>query len=236
MSILAPLFDAFRRYRKTQGYILIDCLRRLAPGVLVRVVQRREDAAAGRSPAATAGSGSAKSAGDSPSRKGEPRAHSNRSIPLISGSTRKQDRFDVIVDEAPSSPNQKEQTWAALQPFMAGLARTRKAIAVALKYSPLPLSAAQELAEAMTDNGLPPEVQQQMQQGQQLIAQLHQENTRSRPTSDRGGQGPDHGTARAGQVGDRAIQRRDRPHPQGGPARRARQRRHVRIRDAQAPG
>jgi hypothetical protein len=38
------------------------------------------------------------------------------------------------------------------------------------------LAAAQELGEAMAGNGLPPEVQQQMDQGKQLIGQLQQEN------------------------------------------------------------
>lgn len=160
MSILAPLFDGLRRYRKTQGYILIDCLRRLPPGVLVRVVQE-EDQQPGQPP---------QQPGAAPKNAFAP------FDPAAFGLDKQEDRFDVIVDEAPSSPNQKEQTWAALQPFMAGLAEKPGALAVALKYSPLPLSAVQELTAAMQTNGIPPELQQQIQEGQQQIAQLTQEN------------------------------------------------------------
>lgn len=165
MSILAPLFDALRRYRKTQGYILIPCLRRLPPGVLVRVVQDEDQAGMPGMPGMPAQSGPQKPPGNA----------FQPFDPAQFGLDKKEDRFDVIVDEAPSSPNQKEQTWAALQPFIGGLANNPKAMSVALKYSPLPLSAAQELSEAI-GGGLPPEVQQMMQQGQQQIQQLTQEN------------------------------------------------------------
>jgi hypothetical protein len=159
MSILAPLFDALRRYRKTQGYVLIDCLRRLPPGVLVRVVQDEDQQQPGQPP----------QPGQEPGNAFQP------FDPAAFGLDSKTDRFDVIVDEAPASPNQKQETWGALQPFMAGLANNPAAIAVALKYSPLPASAAQELSKAIA-GGLPPEVQQQMQQGQQMIADLTKEN------------------------------------------------------------
>jgi len=166
MSILAPLFDALRRYRKTEGYVLISCLRRLPPGVLVRVVQD-EDQQAGMPP----------QPGQQPQQPGAaPKNAFAPFDPAAFGLDKQEDRFDVIVDEAPSSPNQKEQTWAALQPFIAGLAEKPAALAVALKYSPLPLGAAQELSQAMTGSGIPPEVQQQIQEGQQQIAQLTQEN------------------------------------------------------------
>jgi hypothetical protein len=58
-------------------------------------------------------------------------------------------RFDVIVDETPSSPNQKEATWAAIQPFMDSLPPS--AIPIALKASPLPESMADDLGKAIAD-------------------------------------------------------------------------------------
>jgi hypothetical protein len=58
------------------------------------------------------------------------------------------------------------------------------AIAIALKYSPLPETAAKELGEAIQQaahggpqqGGIPPEMQQAIQQGQQQVQQLTQEN------------------------------------------------------------
>jgi len=151
-TILAPWFDALRRYRKTQGPVLIDCLRRLPPGVLVRVVK------------------------DDPEGQGEQQNAFVKFDPAMFGLTDEQARFDIIVDEAPSSPNQKQETWSLIQPFLAGFANNPKVMEVALKYSPLPLAAAKEFADAIGGGGLPPEVQQAMQQGQQQIAQLTQEN------------------------------------------------------------
>lgn len=182
MSILAPLFDAFRRYRKTQGYILIDCLRRLPPGVLVRVV-RDEDMAAQEPQQGQMQPGGPEQPQQpqNPPQQAQagpqaPKQAFQPFDPAYFGLDEQQARFDVVVDEAPSSPNQKEQTWSALQPFMAGLASNPGALAVALKYSPLPLAAASELSAAMTGGGLPPEFQQQMDQGKQLIDKLTQEN------------------------------------------------------------
>jgi hypothetical protein len=64
-------------------------------------------------------------------------------------------RFDVIVDETPSSPNQKEATWAAIQPFMDKLPPS--AIGIALRASPLPENIAEELGTAIADAGKGPE-------------------------------------------------------------------------------
>lgn len=156
MSILAPLFDALRRYRKTQGLILVACLRRLPPGVLVRVVQPEDQQQSQPGQASQ-----------------QPQQAYAPFDPAFFGLTSEQDRFDVIVDEAPASPNQKQETWAALQPFLGKM--PPQALQVALKYSPLPQAAAQELSEAL-GGGLPPEVQQMIQEGQQQIQQLTQEN------------------------------------------------------------
>lgn len=157
VSILAPLFDGLRRYRKTQGHILIDCLRRLPPGVLVRVIA--DEQAQGQE-------------------QGQPQEAFQAFDPAEFGLGSEDERFDVIVDESPSSPNMKEQAWSAMQPFVAGLAQNPAAVAVLLKYSPLPSSAAIELAEAIKGGGqpqIPPEVGQMIEQGKQEIAALQQQ-------------------------------------------------------------
>lgn len=58
-------------------------------------------------------------------------------------------RFDIIVDDAPTSPNQKEQIWAVIASMMpmVGTAIPPQFILKALKYSPLPASVVQELEE-----------------------------------------------------------------------------------------
>lgn len=86
-------------------------------------------------------------------------------------------RFDVIVDEAPISPNQKEATWAALQPFMATL--PPNAVKIALKYSPLPETAAEEMGNAIEQASQPqadPQAQKAMQEGQKQLQALSDEN------------------------------------------------------------
>lgn len=165
MTILAALFDSLRRYRKTQGYVMLETLRLLPPGVLVRVIQD-EDAEQAQAQQQAAG------AQITPKRAFMP------FDPASFGLSDESMRFDVIVDEAPTSPNQKEATWAAIQPFMASLPSS--AVPIALKYSPLPLSAAQELGQAIAGAAqgpqIPPEVQQLIQQGQERLQQLEQEN------------------------------------------------------------
>jgi len=150
MSILAPLFDGLRRYRKTQGQALIATLKQLPPGVLVRVV------------------------GDANTPK-EAKGFAPFD-PVAFGLGEDAARFDVIVDEAPASPNNKELTWSAIQPFMGEIAKIPKALEIALKYSPLPQAAAQELSAALTPPAIPPQLQAMIEQGQTRIAQLAQEN------------------------------------------------------------
>lgn len=70
-------------------------------------------------------------------------------VPLV-----KQDgsaTYDVIVDESPTSPNQKEATWSMLQqllPVMGKMLPVDTWLAL-LKYSPLPTSAQKEIADSI---------------------------------------------------------------------------------------
>ncbi len=60
--------------------------------------------------------------------------------------------YDVIVDESPTSPNQKEATWSMLQqllPVIGKMLPVDTWIAL-LKYSPLPTSAQKEIADSIT--------------------------------------------------------------------------------------
>lgn len=174
MAILAPMFDSLRRYRKTQGHVMIAVLRQLPPGVLVRVVAEDDQQQAQENQ--QAGAPQQGTQGQPPQPGQQPKNAFMPFDPAQFGLSNEEERFDVIVDESPSSPNQKEQAWTAMQPFVQGLASNPAAIGVLLKYSPLPSTAAQELTAAIQGGGVPPEIQQQMQQGMQRIQELEQEN------------------------------------------------------------
>lgn len=57
--------------------------------------------------------------------------------------------FDVVVDQAPSSPNQKSEVWMALQPMLPVLVKEvpPPVLLKLLRFSPLPESVVQEMAQ-----------------------------------------------------------------------------------------
>lgn len=58
--------------------------------------------------------------------------------------------YDVIVDDTPSSPNQKEQAWLAItqmMPFLSKVGLPPKVLLEVLKYSPLPTSLVADVAD-----------------------------------------------------------------------------------------
>lgn len=189
MTILAGLFSSLRLYRKHQGRTLLSCLKMLPPGVLIRVLIDPEVAMAEFQQAQMQWQQAAVQAqqqGQEPPPQPEPptqefmtQTKRGEKFDPEKFGLGDNARFDVIVDEAPISPNQKEATWASLEQFLPQL--PPDAIAIALKYSPLPETAAKELGEAISQagqggGGVPPEMQQAISQGQQQIQQLTQEN------------------------------------------------------------
>ena len=63
--------------------------------------------------------------------------------------------FDIIVDEAPSAPNQKEQTWGVIQQMLpiVGTMLTPELWGDILQYSPLPSSLVDKLKNRIADSG-----------------------------------------------------------------------------------
>ena len=60
------------------------------------------------------------------------------------------DEYDVIVDDTPTSPNQKEAAWASIvqmMPFLAKTGMPPKVLLEILKYSPLPTSLVADVTE-----------------------------------------------------------------------------------------
>lgn len=80
-------------------------------------------------------------------------------------------KYDVVVDEAPSSPNQKAQTFAVIQqmlPLLANADLPGEFWGIVAKYSPLPASMAQKIAEMLVKQ------EQQQQQAEQAAQQAMQ--------------------------------------------------------------
>lgn len=86
--------------------------------------------------------------------------------------------YDVIVSEAPNSPNLKEEVWGALGQLIPQFLKAGIQIPPEiLKFSPLPDDLARSFAQKMSGQ-LPPQVQQQIQEMQQTIQKLEQDNFR----------------------------------------------------------
>jgi len=115
-TILAPLFDSLKLYRRMQGEVLLYLIvNYLADGRLIRIV---DDSGAGYQPF-------------------------QMPDDMVT--------FDVIVDDAPNSPNQKQQTWQIMQTLLPAIGKMipPKVWPVILEFSPLPSSGVAKIKEAM---------------------------------------------------------------------------------------
>lgn len=125
LSLLAPLFNSLRRYRKRQGRIMLYLIQNyLADGRLVRIVGKDNE----------------------------------QYVPLMKEQIANIE-YDIIVDDAPSSPNEKERTWSILQsmlPLIQGLmppgALSPEVVFQILQSSPLPASMVAGIKTAYMDN------------------------------------------------------------------------------------
>lgn len=143
VTIIAPLFDGLRRYRKEQGRVMLYFIQHyLSDGRLIRI----------------SGNGT------------------ERFVPLIRDSGTAQ--YDVIVDEAPTSPNMKERVFGIMSELLPTLAKMGVPIPPELlDYSPLPSSLIAKWKEQIQQaGGDPRQMQEQMQQMQQQMQQMQQEN------------------------------------------------------------
>lgn len=81
-------------------------------------------------------------------------------------------RYDIIVDEAPSGPNQKDKVWAMWVQMMPILTRNPippQIWAEMVKWSPLPQSVGQKIAQMLLQASQPTPQQQQAAQKQQQM-------------------------------------------------------------------
>lgn len=84
--------------------------------------------------------------------------------------------YDVIVDQAASSPNQKEQTFAVLQQIVPQLLEAGiRMPPETLDYLPLPESLIQKIKESERNGGMSPQMQEEHQQMQQQMQQMSEQ-------------------------------------------------------------
>jgi hypothetical protein len=83
--------------------------------------------------------------------------------------------YDVIVDDAPTSPNQKEANWAIIQPMLAvfkdQLMASPEVLVMVLRYSPLPAPLVDAISKIITQSANDPKKQQEAEEMRQLTIQ-----------------------------------------------------------------
>lgn len=86
-----------------------------------------------------------------------------RAVPLAKEKTTGQ--YDVIIDDAPTSPNQKEANWAIMQPMLVAfkeqLMGNPKVLIMVLRYSPLPAALVEAIAKVINEAANDPQKQAQ---------------------------------------------------------------------------
>jgi hypothetical protein len=137
ITILAPLFDGLRRYRKTQGRILAEFIEKyITDGRLIRIVGDRK----------------------------------KQYIPLLKDKLSL--KYDVVIDESPSSPNMQERVFAIISSLLPTLLQAGIPIPPEiLDYAPIPETLKSKWKE-MLNNPEKQQKDQQMQQMSMMMAQL----------------------------------------------------------------
>ena len=88
--------------------------------------------------------------------------------------------YDVVVDQSPSAPDVKTQTWQALMQLVPAMLKAGMPVPPQmLAYAPIPAELSQQWMQYMQQqqqNAIPPEIQQKMQDLQSQLEQLTQQN------------------------------------------------------------
>ena len=140
VTLLAPLFDSFRRYRKIAGRSWLHHMREyMADGRLIRITQ--DDGKQAHLPFQ-------KGQVQNPA-QGDMTETGQVQSPIVQFFDEAAHEYDVIVDQSSSSPNLKEATWGALQPLFPILGERMgpEEIMLALEYSPIPESFVEKLRQ-----------------------------------------------------------------------------------------
>jgi hypothetical protein len=182
MGILAVFFDSLRRYRKIQGRVMLNLIQNnLSDGRLIRIVG--DDEAKYVPLMKQEGIDKAKAEAEQQMMQQAPQMimqaieqgmppdqAMQQAQQMIAAEIEKQfgsmkpveGEYDIIVDDSPTSPNDKEKSWQIIQSMLPmfkdqiGPAQ----IKVIAKYSPLPISFMEDLDESMNAPPPPPSPEQ----------------------------------------------------------------------------
>lgn len=152
VTIIAPLFDGLRRYRKEQGRVLLYFIQNyISDGRLIRIT----------------GEGG-----------------NEQYVQLIKDPSVA--LYDVVVDEAPTSPNMKERTFGILSELIPQLLKAGIPIPPEiLDYAPLPSSLVAKWKELLQSAKADPKaMQEQMQQMQEEVQKLTEQNKQLKDKKD----------------------------------------------------
>ncbi|TWT11687.1 portal protein [Reyranella sp. CPCC 100927] len=173
VTLLAPLFDSLRRFRKMQGRCWLYMMQRyVSDGRIIRITQDNGQVAG------VPFGGSPETQAPLPPQWKLPETAD----------------YDVIVDQAATAPNQKEQTWAVLSQLfpLLGNILPPQMMMLAVEYSPLPesfVAKLKEMQKQLESQGPPPNpgmVQMQAQmQAQQAELQMRRQEAEAQMQLDR---------------------------------------------------
>jgi len=128
MTILATMFDSLRRYRKNVGRVRLHYIQRYLSDGRLIRITQQDD-------------------------KGQAVM---MLVPLLRDQT--VGDYEVIIDDAPTSPNQKQETWQflmQLMPVFKGMMTPEAAVAM-LEYSPLPSKLVETFRKLVMEGKNPP--------------------------------------------------------------------------------
>jgi hypothetical protein len=184
MGILASFFDSLKRYRKIQGRAMLSLIQKhLSDGRLIRIVgdeeaqyvplMKAEGIAKAKAEAMQQAPQQAMQMAVQAVEQGvqsgqpvDPQQAMQEALQTVQAEISAkfdamkpvEGEYDIIVDDAPSSPNDKEKNWQILQsilPMFKDMIGPEQAMILA-KYSPLPQSFQQELKESIEQGATKP--------------------------------------------------------------------------------
>lgn len=173
ITILAPLFRSMRRYHRNQGQVMLHYIQtKLSDKTLVKIVG---DGEFGEQPPVPP-QGMPGMPDFQPGSPGKPPIPQGQAafvrLAEIRAAKTSSARFDVVVDEGPTSPNQRERVWQLVGPYFFTLPPEMQMVLI--DYSPLPTSVVERLKQAFEDSQSGPDVEmaQRMAQLEAALSEM----------------------------------------------------------------
>jgi hypothetical protein len=175
VTLLAPLFDSFRRYRKMAGRCWLYFMQHyLTDGRLVRITQDEgEDMQIPFQQGEIPNPQFQQQDGMAPGQD----AQQQQQSPTIQFFDAQTSKYDVIIDQSASSPNMKEATWMALQPMLPFFMESGDPdlAGLVLEYSPAPESFMQKYRDLMAARAQePPPPDPEMMKAEAKMQEMQQ--------------------------------------------------------------